>query len=185
MKDRLLLLVYVAAVVVATSVHDLWLLAGMLLCAVLLGGERRWRIARRALAAVALFASAVLIAYTVSALIQDRFSGRYLGLISLRVVTVTYLTLLLAERINLFRAFACSRTLLYVVTLATSQVLTMRRMFDEFRQALRSRTIERPSPSTLVRHGSATAAFFIERSARDAAETAQAMRSRGFFDDQG
>jgi cobalt/nickel transport system permease protein len=185
MRDRILLLAYAIAVVTATSVHSLWLLAGMLAAGVLLAGPRRGAIARRALLAVVLFTSVVLIAYAVTSLLQGTFSGRYLALITLRVLTLTYLTLLLAERVNLIRAFDFSRTLLYVVTLATSQVLTMRRVFDEFRQALRSRTLERPSAATVYRHGAATAAFFVEKSVHDATEIAQAMRSRGFFDDQG
>jgi cobalt/nickel transport system permease protein len=184
MRDRLFLLLYTAAVVLATTIHSSWLLAGMLAGAVLLAGNQRWWIARRALTALALFTSVVLVAYTVSALIQDRFSGHYLTLIALRVLTLTYLTMLLAEKVNLFRAVGFSRTLLYLVTLATSQVLTMRRMFNEFRLAFRSRTSERPTWSALYHHGAATATYFINKSTRDAAEIAQAMRSRGFFDDQ-
>ena len=72
MRDRCILVLYAAAVVAATTLHSLPLLAGMLAGAVLLAGHRRGRIARRALLAVALFTSMVLIAYTVSALLTAR-----------------------------------------------------------------------------------------------------------------
>jgi hypothetical protein len=179
----MLLVLYAAAVVVATSVHSLWLLGAMLACAALLSGREWRRLARRSLVAVALFTSTVLIAYTAVSLYQGTFSGRYVALITLRVLTLTYMTMLLGRRVNLFRAFDFSHTLLYVVTLATSQILTMRRMLDEFRHALKSRTLDRPTASNLHRHGAATAAFFINKSVGDAGEIAQAMKSRGFFDD--
>jgi cobalt/nickel transport system permease protein len=185
MKDRIWLLLYVVAVVVATSFHDVRLLASMLAAAILLAGRTWWRIVRRALIAVAWFSSLVLVAYAVTAWIQGTFSGHYLGLVTLRVVTITTMTLVLASRVDLVRAFGFSRTLLYLVTLVTSQVLTMRRMLDEFRLAFRSRGITRPSRKALVHHGAAIATFFIHKSVNDATEISQAMRSRGFFDAQG
>lgn len=185
MRDRLLVLLYAAAVVVATTFHELWLIAGLLAAAALLAGRGFSRIARRALVAVALFTSAVMVTYALATLVQGTFSAGTIALITLRVLTLTFMTLLLADRINLFRAFAFSRTLLYLVTLTVSQALTLRRLGEDFRLALRSRTLARPSARALTRHGAATAAFFIDKSMSDASEVAQAMRSRGFFDDQG
>jgi cobalt/nickel transport system permease protein len=183
MKDRIFLLLYAVAVVVATSIHSLWLLAAMFACALMLSGRKWRRLIRNSFIAVALFTSVVLIAYTAATLYHGSFSGRYVLLITLRVWTLTFMTMLIGQRINLFRAFGFSKTLLYAVTLATSQVLTMRRMFGEFRYALKSRTIKKPKAKDLYRHGAATAGFFINKSVGDATEIAQAMKSRGFFND--
>jgi cobalt/nickel transport system permease protein len=185
MRDRFLVLLYAAAVVVATTFHELWLIAGLLAATSLLAGRRFWPIARRALVAVALFTSAVMATYAVATLVQGTFSAPAVALIILRVLTLTFMTMLLADRINLLGVFAFSRTLVYLVTLTTSQALTLRRIGEDFRLSLRSRTLARPSARALTRHGAATAAFFIDKSMSDAAEVTQAMKSRGFFDDQG
>jgi cobalt/nickel transport system permease protein len=185
MIDRLLLVAYGIAVLAATLFHSHWVLAGLLLAAACWAGSQWWQLARRALLALALFTSVVLLAYSVSALIQDKFSWHHVSLIALRVLTLTYLTFVMSRRVNLFEAFSFSKTLLYVATLATSQALTMRRMLGEFRMALRSRLIGRPARCTLLQHAGVTAAYFVEKSISDATEIAQAMRSRGFFDADG
>jgi cobalt/nickel transport system permease protein len=183
MKDRLMLLAYLAAVLLATSVHDLRFLAAGLVVAALLAGRRLPRILRRAALAILLFNSMVTVSYIALSLWQGNFWGHYVLLINLRVFLLTTMTFLLAERFNAFRAFAFSPSLLYLTTLCYSQVLTLRRLFGEFRQAFRSRSIVRPGLGDLYRHGAATAAFFLHKSVSDAGEIAQAMSSRGFFND--
>ncbi len=183
MKDRVMLLAYFAAVLLATSIHDLRFLGAGLATVALLAGRRLPRLLKRTAMAILLFNSVVTISYTALSLWQGNFSGHYVLLINLRVFLLTALTFLLAERFNPFRAFAVSRSLLYLTTLCYSQVLTMRRLFGEFRHAFRSRSIVRPGLRDLYRHGAATAAFFLHKSVSDAGEIAQAMTSRGFFND--
>ena len=185
MRDRVLLVLYATAVVWATSVHRPWVLGVMLAATLVLSGKGWWSLLRRSLLAVVLFASVVLLAYTGLSLYQGTFQGGYIVLVALRVSTLACMTGLVAERVNLFKAFGFSRGMLYVITLATSQILTMRRTIREFKEALKSRTLKRPKASDLYRHGAATAAYFINKSASNAAEITQAMKSRGFFDDQG
>lgn len=183
MKDRLMLLAYLAAVLLATSIHDPLYLAAGLVVAALLAGRRLPRIFGRAALAILLFNSVVTVSYVALSLWQGTFSGGYVLLVNLRVFLLTVLTFLLAERFNPFRAFAFSSSLLYLTTLCYSQVLTLRRLFGEFRYAFRSRSIVRPGLRDLYRHGAATAAFFLHKSVSDAGEIAQAMSSRGFFND--
>jgi cobalt/nickel transport system permease protein len=183
MKDRLMLLAYLAAVLLATSVHrPLWLAAGLAL-AMLLAGRDLPRILGRAALAILFFNSMVTVSYVVLSLWQGTFSGNYVLLVNLRVFLLTVLTFLLAARFNPFRAFAFSRSLLFLTTLCYSQVLTLRRLYGEFRFAFRSRSIVRPGLRDLYRHGAATAAFFLHKSVSDAGEIAQAMTSRGFGND--
>lgn len=183
MKDRLMLLAYLAGVTAATSVHDLRLLGAALLLVALLCGRALPHVFRRAVLAILLFNSVVTVSYVAFALWQGNFSPRYVLLVNLRVLLLTSMTFLLAERFNPFRAFAFSSSLLYLTTLCYSQVLTLRRLFGEFRHAFRSRSIVRPGLRDLYRHGAATVAFFMRKSVSDAGEIARAMTSRGFFDD--
>lgn len=183
MRDRLMLLAYLAAVLLATSVHDPRVLGAGLLIVALLCGRAFPRILRRAVLAILLFNSAVTVSYIVLSLWQGTFSGQYVLLVNLRVLLLTTMTFLLAERLNPFRAFAFSKSLLYLTTLCYSQVLTLRRLLGEFRFAFRSRSIVRPGLRELYRHGAATAVFFLHKSVSDAGEIAQAMTSRGFFND--
>jgi cobalt/nickel transport system permease protein len=183
MRDRLMLLAYLAAVLAATSVHDPRILGAMLAVAALLAGRGLPGIARRALLAILLFNSVVSISYAVLSLWQGTFTWHYLLLMNLRVFLLTFLTFLLARRFNPYRAFAFSRSLLFLTALCMSQVVTLRRLFGEFRFALRSRCITRPGLGDRYRHGAATAAFFLHKSVNDAGEIARAMTSRGFFND--
>jgi cobalt/nickel transport system permease protein len=183
MKDRLMLLAYLAAVLLATSVHDLRFLAAALLVVMVLAGRRLPRILRRAALAILVFNSVVTVSYVALSLRQGEFSGHYVLLVNLRVFLLTTMSFLLAERFNPFRAFAFSRSLLFLTTLCYSQVLTLRRLFGEFRFAFRSRSIVRPGLRDFYRHGAATAAFFLHKSVSDAGEIAQAMTSRGFGHD--
>jgi cobalt/nickel transport system permease protein len=182
-KDRAVILLYVAAVVLVTTVHDIrFLIAGMLIILFLSGGDF-WRIAKRAALAIALFNSIVTISYCILSVIQGSFTVYYVTLINVRVFLLTSMTFLVRERINPFRALGFSKSVLYLLTLAYSQVLTVSRLFDEFRLALRSRSLNRPTLRNIYRHGASTGVFFLSKSLNDTREITQAMRSRGFFDD--
>jgi cobalt/nickel transport system permease protein len=185
MRDRVALLLYVAAIVAATCVHDPRLLAAGIALAGLLAGRDAARLARRAALAILVFNSAVTISYVVLASLHGELSLGFLLLINLRVFLLTYLTFLFQRRVNLFRALAFSPTLLHILAVAYGQIVTFRRLLADFRLALRSRRIDRLGLRDLYRHGAATAAFFLGKSLRDATEIGQAMTSRGFFHDQG
>lgn len=183
MRDRLVLILYLGAVVLTTSVHDLFFLTVALGVVSLLAGAGRFRIARRAALAVLVFNSVVTLSYAYVSWLRGVFSPSYVALINLRVYLLTYMTFLLNERVNLLRALGFSRTLMYVSSLAYSQVVLFRRLLVEFRHAVKSRTLERLSLADLYRHRSRTASFFLSKSMADAAAITEAMRSRGFFND--
>ncbi len=158
-------------------------LAAGLVVALLLAGRRLPRVAKRAALAILIFNSMITVSYVALSLWQGTFTGQYVLLMNLRVFLLTFLTFLLVEHFNPFRAFSFSRSLLFLTSLCYSQVLTQRRLFGEFRFALRSRSIVSPGLRDLYRHSAATAAFFLHKSVSDAGEIARAMTSRGFFND--
>ncbi|HDP88790.1 MAG TPA: ABC transporter permease [Thioalkalivibrio sp.] len=182
MRDRLFLLVYLAAVVTATLVHAIPLLAAGLALVALLAWRRAAAVLRRALLAVLVFNLLISVSYVIVGLVRGDLAWDYLVLINLRVLLITSMTFLLIERINAFRALAFSPTLAYLLTLASTQLLTFRRLYEDMRLALVSRSLGRLGLRQLYRHGAASGSFFVDRALSSATESAQAMRSRGFFE---
>jgi cobalt/nickel transport system permease protein len=172
-----------AVIVAITSVHHLGVLCAALLATMLFAGRSAPRIARRAALAIVLFNSIVTISYVVLSLIRGDFAARFVVLLNLRVFLLTSITFLFIDRVNPFKALSFSKTLTYLMSLAYSQVLTFRRLYEDFRMALKSRTRRRIRVSDLYRHGAASASFFIEKSLNDATEISEAMTSRGFSND--
>ncbi|MFH1279042.1 MAG: ABC transporter permease [Candidatus Eisenbacteria bacterium] len=180
MKDRFFLGVYLAAVITATMVHDPRILAAGLAGAAVLAGRRAPRIAVRAFTAVVLFQGFVLLSYGALSLLRGGGSAGYVLLAGTRVFTITFFTFLVADRVNLFRALAFSRTLSSLLVLAWGQIATFRRVLADFRLALESRAIDRPAVRDLFRHGGSAGAWFLRKSLHSSAEITQAMKSRGF-----
>lgn len=192
-RDRALLLGYLAAVVAATLVHDPRLLAGALAVLLASAGHRcgrlAWRVLRATgpyLAAVATgwLALAALAGPTGSPAADVAAAAPALARLCWRVLLLAVLALRVLPAVSLPRALAFSRTLTYVLVLATSQVLAFRRLFGDFRLALAARTPRRVGPRTAVRHGAATAAWFLRRAEHDAGTLTQALEARGFFLDR-
>jgi cobalt/nickel transport system permease protein len=180
--ERWALVCYLATVVALTSVHDVRLLGAALVLTLALAGRQAPWLIRRMVLAVGPFCLVVSVSYAVLTIPPGQFSGGYLVLINLRVAALTTLTFLVMERVNLARALGFSRGLLYILTLATSQALTLRRVFEDYRLALRSRTLVRLGLGDRYRHSGASAARLLAKAMHRSGEIALAMRARGFFD---
>ena len=181
MKDRLLLLGYATAVIAATTIHDPWWLAAGLLLVAFWAGRQARTIGWRALRAVLLFNLVISLGYAAGALFGQPVSIDYLILVNLRVYFLIFLTFTLASRIDILRALRFSRDLTYLVTLALSQIIPFRRLFDDLRLAAESRRLRRLRLRERYLQSAAAAVHLFDRAEHDARETALAMRSRGFF----
>ena len=181
--ERAALLGYLAAVIALTSVHDVRLLAAALVLTLAFAGRRALGLVRRVLLAVGPFCLVVSVSYAALTVPSGQFSGGYLALVNLRVAALTCLTFLFMERVNLARALGFSRGLLYVVNLATSQALTLRLVVEDYRLALKGRTLVRLGLRDRYRHSAASAARLLAKAMHRSGEIALAMRARGFFDD--
>jgi cobalt/nickel transport system permease protein len=182
-KDRLRVLLYLCLVVLATTVHH-WPFLAMLLAAALLAAWRdAGRLAARAGLAVLVFNAVVTAGYAAMSLAQGNFSPRYVLLMNLRVYLLTFLTLLMAKRVDPYRALAFSPTLCTLIVLVMGQLLAFRRAWRDFAEARRSRILGRPAGRDRLRQGAAAAALFLARALAAAEEQTQGMRSRGCFDD--
>ena len=181
MKDRLLLLGYAVAVLAATLVHDPRWLAGGLLLAVLAAGRDAPRLMRRTLFAMLAFSAVVSVGYAVAGLLAGNLNLEYLIRINIRVCLLTFLTSLLAARIDFLRALNFSNGLTYLATLVLSQIITFRRLFEDLRLAAESRRLRRLRLRESYLQSAAAAVHLFDRAEHDAREIALAMRARGFF----
>ena len=181
--ERAALLGYLAAVVALTSVHDVRVMAAAQALTLAVAGGRALGLMRRLVVAVGPFCLVVSASYAVLTMPSGQFSGGYLVLVNLRVAALTSLTFLFMERVNLARALGFSRGLLYVVNLATSQALTLRLVVEDYRLALKGRTLVRLGLRDRYRHSAASAARLLAKAMHRSGEIALAMRARGFFDD--
>jgi cobalt/nickel transport system permease protein len=184
MSDRLQLLTYAIAVVAATFVHDpMWL--GAATAVVLVSAGAGWRRLALRLARAALpFALAVSLGYLVAARDDLPTAGGVLLRLNLRVLLLTGLAFRVLPTLDLQRALGFSPTLRFVLVLTTSQLLTFRRLFTDFRLGLSARTPRRVDLLTALRHGAATAAWFARRAEHDATAITQSLDARGFFLDR-
>jgi cobalt/nickel transport system permease protein len=182
-RDHAYLLLYLAAVIAATLIHDpVWLAAGLALT-LLAAGREAGSLLRRAVLTILAFNTVISLSYAVMAWLQDIPAWETLLRINLRVLLLTSLSFLFIARANLFAALSFSKNLTYVLGLAYSQALTFRRAHDDFRQALASRSLKRPSLIDRYRASAAAASWFIEKALHAATQSSQALRSRGFFHD--
>jgi len=183
MRAKVALLAYLAAIVLATTVHRIVPLALGLGLVLALAGRDWLRILRRACVAILLFNLVVTLSYGVIAGLQGTFSLDFVVLVNLRVLLLTCLTFLFVSRVNPFEALAFSRSLTFLFTLAYSQSMAFKQVLEDFRLAFKSRRIEQVDLRDRYRHGASMGVHFLDKSLHRATEITQVMRSRGFFDD--
>jgi cobalt/nickel transport system permease protein len=182
-RDQARLIIYLAAILAATLIHSpLWLTAGLILV-LLIAGHDALPLLRRAVLTVLVFNAVICLSYIGMAWWQDISPWQTLLRLNLRVILLTCLTFLFIARVNLFQALSFSKNLTYVLGLAYSQSLTFRRAHEDFRLALASRSLKRPGLIDRYRASAAAVSWFIEKSLHAATQSAQALRSRGFFHD--
>lgn len=181
--ERGYLLVYVLLVIALTSWHAPLFHVEVLLLALLLSGEQRSQLLRKSFFALLLFNGSVSLSYALLAWWQDTPAVEYLLRLNLRVFTLTYLSFLLAARVNLFKALSFSKDLSYLLMLAYAQIGQFRQLLEEFRLAWRSRRLRPLSWRQKQRQAGAFGLCLLDKSLQRSEEMHQAMRSRGFFND--
>lgn len=180
------LLVYLAAVLCASLVHDARVLGVALVLALLLAGRLRWRLLRRCVWAVLAFNFAV----SAGLLLQAAWQGRPLaGLaepllrMNLRVLLLVLLGFWFVARVNLLQALSFAPTLQLLATLAAGQAQAFARLVREHGLAFRSRTAGAGGMGARAHHGAATAGHLLDQAVAAAQRSALAVRARGGFDD--
>jgi cobalt/nickel transport system permease protein len=183
LRARAALAAYLAGVVALTLLHHPGALALAVLVVLPLGGRAAPRLARRTLAAMAVFNGLVSLAYAAVELWQGQAPWTYLLRINLRVFALVYLGFVVLERVDLLRAVSFSRTLSFLFTLAYAQARSFRRLAEDFRLALRSRAVGPLSLRDRYRFAARLGGHLLDKAVERSTEIAHAMRSRGFFHD--
>lgn len=181
---RLLLAGYLVTVVLGTLVHDSRLLGAAVVVVLLSAGTKLPPLAKRAALAALPFALAVSLGYVLMARRDLDLAVTVLVPLNLRVFLLTCLAFRVLPHVDLQKALGFSRTLRFVLILATSQVLTFRRLFVDFQMGLAARSPRRTGLLAALRHGAATSAWFLARAEHDATEITQALETRGYFLDR-
>ena len=180
MRSRLALVVWLAAVVASSFVHDPWILAAAAVVVLAVAGRGAPRIARRAALAVGLFVLTVSAAYALAGWWRDgNVDLAWIVRTNLRAFFLTSATLLVVDRVDLRRALSPWPGLLTLVSIVGAQVRLLQRELEDYRLGLRSRTARRANTVTAARHAASGGAHLLGRAVHDADEIALAMRSRG------
>ncbi len=182
-RARALLLAYAIAVLLASALSaPTWLMAGVL-AVLLLAGRQAPAILRRALLATLAFSAVVSATYAGHVWwLTATLPWDWLLTINLRVLLMALLTFLFIARVNLFLALGFSRRLSFLLVLATSQALALRRTLADFRLALHSRTIRPAGLRARYRAAARATAWLLDRALANAHESAQALQARGWFE---
>lgn len=179
MTQRLLLAAYGFALLAFSMVHDVRVLAVGLVACIALAGRRAPQVLRRATLAVVLFSISVSAGVVIAGLLAGSIDAAWLVRTNLRVLLLTTLTLVAAQRIDLARALTPWPGLLVLITVAGAQIRLLQRQLDDLRLGLRSRSLRRPNASTLAHHAASSGAQFLGRALHDAEEIGLAMQARG------
>jgi len=178
------LMAYLAAVLVLGFVHAPWVLALTLILAMAAAGKMRWQLLRRSLSSVFTFNLCISLGCVVMALWHGVFDWLYLLRINLRVTLLVFLGFWCIRRVNLLQALAFAPSLARLTAVAAGQALVFRRLVQDFRLALISRSVGMRLPwIQRLRHGAALSAHLLDKSVARAEQTTRAMCARGCLDD--
>ena len=182
MKSRHALWLYLAALLAASCVHDVRLLAAGLLLALTLAGVGRWRILRRSLLAILAFNLSVSLGVIFIGLWRGQIDTDWLLLANLRVLLMVFLGFWFVARVNLLAALAGWPTATLLATLALGQVRAFERLIRDCRLAFASRNIVRPRLADRRHQAGTQAIALLDKAQAQSTEVALAMRSRGAFE---
>ncbi len=183
MKDKILFTVYIALIILLTSIHSIYIFAFAILNLILISGNKALKILKKTFTSILLFNLIISVSYIIYCFSNSLPWFNYILLINLRVFSLTFLTFLFIEKVNLFKAFSFSKTVSFILILSYSQILSFKKYFDDFKLALKSRIINKPRLKDKYNFISNLFVFFLNKSINNTKEISEAMKSRGFFDD--
>ncbi|MDD3342680.1 MAG: hypothetical protein PHR87_03805 [Sulfurospirillaceae bacterium] len=99
-----------------------------------------------------------------------------------RVFTLTFLTILFSQKVNIPQVLSFSPTLSYMFTLALSQIQSYQRSYENFRLSLKSRLLKKMSERNQKEFIAAVFGYFFKKALYDSEEKSLALKARGFFD---
>ncbi|SFP18943.1 hypothetical protein [Hydrogenimonas thermophila] len=180
-RDQVILLFYLLALVLFTSIHEPMLLLLGLSILFLVSGKSFFYLFKKTVKSLFITLIVVSLSYITMGLFK-KIDPNFLILLNLRVVLLTFMTFLMLERVNLFKALSFSKQLSALVAIAFSQMTIFRRTFSEFKMGYASRTVK-PTFSTWLISLKAALLYFLNKTLHTSKEITNGMKSRGFFND--
>ncbi|MDT8437417.1 MAG: hypothetical protein RQ729_00235 [Wenzhouxiangellaceae bacterium] len=186
MRDRLLLLAWLAAVVAATLVHAPLLLGsalGLVLVVVFaIEGRAAGGIVKRALLAVVLVNLAVSLGFIASAIYTAQPWLVFVTRLNLRVLLIAILTLAMSRHLRLEQALDFHAPSRRLAALIQSQVRVLQSVARDLSDAFASRNPVAVGWSARFRHAGHQAGALMDKTEAQATRLNEGMRSRGYFD---
>jgi cobalt/nickel transport system permease protein len=103
-------------------------------------------------------------------------------MISLRSFSIALATFIAFKLVNIYKVLDFSKSVSFLMIIVSSHIFTYLKLFEEFKNALKSRTIGHIGSNVKMVFISGLLEFFFEKSIRTSEELYQAMKSRGFYD---
>jgi len=123
---------------------------------------------------------------TVGYLFESLFLGRefidFLLIFNLRVFDITFMTLFVSSKINLIKAVSFSPSLQFLLIATLTQIQSFVKTFEDFKLALKSRTVNTLRKKDRKNFISSMFYFFLKKSLHNSKERTLALKARGFFD---
>ena len=186
MKDKVLFCFYFLFIFLLSFGSSLKMLAistSLLLLALLVSPlKKKIDILRKAFYVCLLFNLLVSFTYFLIGLLSGQNRWEYLVMISLRSFSIALATFIAFRLINIYKVFDFSKSVSFLMIIVSSHIFTYLRLFEEFKNALKSRTIGHIGSNVKMVFISRLLEFFFEKSIRTSEELYQAMKSRGFYD---
>lgn len=183
MRHQLASYAWLAAVVGSTLVHDPLVLGAGLALVLALSGAGRLRLAWRALRVVLPVLLLLSAGYLALGWWTGEFAASFVLLLNLRVTLLALLTAWAVRDIDFDRALAGWPGARRWLAIVRSQVTVFRRLANEYRAAVQSRSTLPPTLAQRYRADAALGLAALDKAMYNSEALTQGMRSRGALDE--
>jgi cobalt/nickel transport system permease protein len=183
MRHRAGLCAWLAAVVAVTLVHDPAWLGAAALAVLACSGRGRAALLQRAAKIVLPVLVLISAGYLIMGWLTASLAWPYLLLLNLRVLLLALLTTWMVRDVDLDRALAGFPVAQRWLCIVRGQSGVYRRLAEEYRAAVRSRSTVPPTLGQRYRAGAALGLAALDKAMVNSEALTQGMRSRGALDD--
>lgn len=178
--SKIYFFLFIGGLIAISTLKSVEPLLGVLAVLVVMAGRSFWVIIKKAFLLVAVFSMVITLTYSVTLYLQNQSFWHYFLTVNLRSFDMIFLTLLFTSRVNIFEALSFSKDLSFLLTLSVSKIMTMQRAYGDYTDALKSRTLKKPTREQIYGYLGSAITGFLEKNIREGKENFEAMKSRGF-----
>jgi len=171
---------YIGALIFISTLKSYEPLVVILLLLMAISGKSVFALARKSLILVALFSAVITLSYALTLYLQHQPFWHYVLTVNLRSFDMIFLTLLFTARVNVYEAVSFSKDLSFLLVLSVSKIITTQRAYGDYTDALKSRTLIKPTRHQIYDYLGSAIAGFLDKNIREGKENFEAMQSRGF-----